>query len=91
MPTDMQQTSGLSPEQVRLIKLHKRWADRYTMLWLGFALLLLTGFQFVLDHFGIAAAERTDTLILLAVLDTGRHLAGGWVGNCEGAHGRKGH
>jgi hypothetical protein len=26
---------------VRIIKLHKRWADRYTLMWLGFALLLL--------------------------------------------------
>lgn len=68
MPTQMQQTRGLSPEQVRLIKLHKRWADRFTLLWLGFALLLLTGFQFVLDQFGLAAAERTDVVILLAVL-----------------------
>ena len=50
-------------------------ADRLTLLWLGFALLLLTGFQFVLDHFGIAAAERIDLVILLAVLIV---IAAGW-------------
>ena len=38
------------------------------MLWLGFALLLLTGFQVVLDHFAIVATERTGVMILLALL-----------------------
>jgi hypothetical protein len=32
----------MTEEQVRIIKLHKRWADRYTLGWLGFAVLLLT-------------------------------------------------
>jgi hypothetical protein len=68
MPTDMQQAPTLSDEQVKIIKLHKRWADRLTFIWLGFALLMLSGFQFVLDHFGIAAAERTDVVLLVAVL-----------------------
>ena len=51
-----------------LMKLHKRRADRFTLLWLGFALLLLTGFQVVLDHFAIAATERTGVMIILAPL-----------------------
>ena len=58
----------MTEEQVRIIKLHKRWADRYTLMWLGFALLLLTGFQFVLDRAGIEAAERTAVMLLLALL-----------------------
>jgi len=67
MPTEMQRKQP-SQEQVRIMKLHKRRADRFTLLWLGFALLLLTGFQVVLDHFAIAAAERTGVMILLALL-----------------------
>ena len=59
MPTEMQRKQP-SQEQVRIIKLHKRR--------LGFALLLLTGFQVVLDHFAIAATERTGVMIILAPL-----------------------
>src|SRR5438132_8710734 len=61
-------TKATGQEQVRIIKLHKRRADRFTLLWLGFALLLLTGFQVVLDHLAIAAAGRTGVMILLALL-----------------------
>jgi hypothetical protein len=43
---------------VRILKLHKRWADRYTLIWLVFAVVLLSGFQFVLDQAGIEAADR---------------------------------
>jgi hypothetical protein len=58
----------MNPERVRIIKLHTRWADRYTPLWFGFALLLVTGFQFVLDRAGIEAAERTGVVMLLVLL-----------------------
>ncbi len=58
----------MTEEQVRILKLHKRWADRYTLAWLGFAVLLLTGFQFVLDRAGIEAAERTMLMLLLALV-----------------------
>jgi cation transport ATPase len=58
----------MTEEQVRILKLHKRWADRYTLSWLGFAVLLLTGFQFVLDRAGIEAADRTMVMLLLALI-----------------------
>ena len=58
----------MTEEQVRIIKLHKRWADRYTLAWLGFAVLLLAGIQFVLDHAGIGVAERTAVMVLLALV-----------------------
>ena len=58
----------MNPELVRIIKLRKRWADRYTLLWFGFALLPVTGFQFVLDRAGIEAAERTGVVMLLVLL-----------------------
>ena len=35
---------------------------------LGFAVLLLTGFQFVLDRAGIEAADRTMVMLLLALI-----------------------
>jgi hypothetical protein len=58
----------MDSEQEGIIKLHKRWADRYTLLWLGFGLLLVTGFQFVLDRAGVEAADRTGVVLLLALL-----------------------
>lgn len=58
----------MTEEQVRITKPHKRWADRYTLAWLGFAVLLLTGFQFVLDRAGIEAAERTAGMLLLVLV-----------------------
>ncbi len=58
----------MTEEQARIIRLHKRWADRYTLAWLGFAVLLLTGFQLVLDRAGVEAAERTAVTLLLALV-----------------------
>jgi hypothetical protein len=58
----------MTAEQVRIIKLHKHWADRYSLIWLGFALLLFTGFQFVLDRAGIETAERTGVMLLLGLI-----------------------
>jgi hypothetical protein len=55
-------------EQARIIKLHKRWADRYTLIWLGFGLLLVTGVQFVLDRAAVEAADRMGAVLLLALL-----------------------
>jgi hypothetical protein len=55
-------------EQARIIKLHKQWADRYALIWLGFALLLLSGIKFALEGGGVDAAEQSTILLLLAVL-----------------------
>ncbi len=91
MPTEVQRKQP-SQEQVRIIKLHKRRADRFTLLWLGFALLLLTGFQVVLDHFAIAAAERTGRDDTTGAADTDcRCLAGCWAGSRRGSHAYEGH
>jgi hypothetical protein len=58
----------MTEEQVRIIKLHKRWADGYTLIWLGSAVLLVAGLQFVLDRSGIAAAERTGVVLLIVLV-----------------------
>jgi hypothetical protein len=49
-------------------RLHKQWADRYLLIWLVFALTLLSGFEFVLEHAGIDAAGRAGIVALLAFL-----------------------
>jgi hypothetical protein len=38
------------PEQFRLIRLHKTWADEFTLLWLFFVLLLFGGMYAVLEE-----------------------------------------
>jgi hypothetical protein len=58
----------MNPEKMRIIKLHKRWSDGLTLLWFGFALVLLTGFHLVLDYIGTEAQERTGIMVLLAVI-----------------------
>ncbi|HYS87160.1 MAG TPA: hypothetical protein VEN78_19485 [Bradyrhizobium sp.] len=58
----------MNPERTRIIKLHKRWADGYTLLWQIFVVLLFGGIYFVLEQFGVAAAERTGVFVLLAVM-----------------------
>ncbi|WP_050421050.1 hypothetical protein [Bradyrhizobium tropiciagri] len=58
----------MTPDTVRIIKLHKRWADGYTVIWLIFALLLLSGIKFALESGGVAAPEQSTILLLLAVL-----------------------
>jgi hypothetical protein len=58
----------MDAERIRIIRLHKRWADGYTLLWQLFILLFFGGIYFGLEQFGIGAAERTAILVLLAAL-----------------------
>ena len=58
----------MNPDRIRIIKLHKRWADGYTLFWQIFVVLLFGGIYFVLEEFGAGAAERTDAFVLLAVM-----------------------
>jgi hypothetical protein len=58
----------MNPDRIRIIKLHKRWADGLTLLWQIFALLLFGAIYIGLEQFGIGAAERSAALILLGVM-----------------------
>jgi hypothetical protein len=58
----------MNPDRIRIIKLHKRWADGYTLLWQIFIFLLFGGIYFFLEQVGVKAEERTDALVLLAVM-----------------------
>lgn len=58
----------MNSEQMRIIKLHKRWADGYAMIWVGFGLVLMTGIQFALDREGVDASDRTAILLLIALI-----------------------
>jgi hypothetical protein len=58
----------MNPDRIRIIKLHKRWADGYTLLWQMFVFLLFGGIYVGLELFGIGAAERAAAFVLLAVM-----------------------
>ena len=58
----------MSPDRIRIIKLHKHWADGYTLLWQLFILLLFGGIYFVLAQAGAGAQERTAAFVLLAAM-----------------------
>src|SRR6266481_2432598 len=56
------------PEHFRMVRLHKAWADRYTILWQLIIVILFGGIYAVLGEVHAAASDRTDALILLAVV-----------------------
>jgi hypothetical protein len=58
----------MNPDRIRIIKLHKRWADGWTLLWQIFTLLLFGGIYVGLEQFGVGAAERSAAFILLGVM-----------------------
>jgi hypothetical protein len=58
----------MNPDRIRIIKLHKRWADGWMLLWQIFALLLFGGIYIGLEQFDVGAAERSAAFILLGVM-----------------------
>jgi hypothetical protein len=58
----------MNPERIRIIKLHKRWANGYPPFRQIFVVLLFGRIYFVLEQFGAGAAERTAAFVLLAVM-----------------------
>jgi hypothetical protein len=51
-----------------MVRLHKTWADRYTILWQVIIVILFGGIYAFLGEVHAAASDRTDALILLAVV-----------------------
>ena len=66
--TDERRYAYMNPDRIRIIKLHKRWADGWTLLWQIFTLLLFGGIYIGLEQFGVGAAERSSAFILLGVM-----------------------
>lgn len=55
-------------DDLRILRLHKTWADRYTLLWHLMILLLFAGAWFLLNQSGVDAAERAGAFVFLAVM-----------------------
>jgi DMSO reductase anchor subunit len=56
------------PERLRMIRLHKAWADRYTLLWFIIVVIVFGFIYAFLREIRAEASDRTDILILLAVM-----------------------
>ncbi|WEX90086.1 hypothetical protein PZN02_005440 [Sinorhizobium garamanticum] len=55
-------------DQLRIIRLHKRWADRYTLLSQALILILFAAIYFLFDRAGLGAAERVGAFVLLGTI-----------------------
>jgi hypothetical protein len=68
IPQICEANMSVEADDLRILRLHKTWADRYTLLWQLFVLVLFGGIYWLLEQFGIEAAERAGALVLLAVM-----------------------
>jgi hypothetical protein len=53
---------------IRIIRLHKKWADGYTLMSQLVILLLFTGIYLLFEQAGIGAAERAGAFVLLTAI-----------------------
>lgn len=60
----------MNDQQFAIIKLHKSWADHYTVIWQIIALGVLGGIYFLMPQLGVAPSERTNGMILLLAIVT---------------------
>ncbi len=58
----------LDARRVVLIKLHKKWADGLTLIWLIIVLSLFAAIYYLFDQAGLPAAERNGAFILLGTI-----------------------
>jgi hypothetical protein len=59
---------NLDPERLRILRLHKTWANGLTLLWQLIVLLLFGAIYFLFEQAGMSSAERDGALILLAAM-----------------------
>ena len=52
--------------RLELLRIHKRWADRYFLAWLVIIVALFAGVHFLLDFLVVPVEARTGSYVLLA-------------------------
>jgi len=55
-------------DSLRILRLHKTWAARHSLLWQLATLLLFGVAYFVLEEAGTGVAERTGAFVMLAAV-----------------------
>lgn len=58
----------LTPEQLRLVRAHWKWAGGYAMFWIVVTVAIFAGVLLILDYFGADDAVRTQSLLLLTAV-----------------------
>ena len=54
--------------RLELLRFHKRWADRYLLVWIVFIVSLFAGVYILLDYLAVPVEERTGAYVLLATI-----------------------
>jgi len=54
--------------RVALIKIHKKWADGLTLIWMIIVFLLFAAVYYLFDQAGLPATERDGAFILLGTI-----------------------
>jgi hypothetical protein len=55
-------------QKIRIIRLHKKWADFYTLLSQILIIALFVAVYFLSEQTGVGAAERSGAFVLLATI-----------------------
>jgi hypothetical protein len=64
----MEASMSIEPKRLQIIKLHKKWADGLTLLWLLIILPVFGAAYFLFEQTAFLAEERNGAFILLAVI-----------------------
>ena len=56
------------PDRISIIRLHKKWADGYTLVSQLLILLLFAGVFLLFEQLGLGAPARTEAFVLLAAI-----------------------
>jgi hypothetical protein len=52
----------------QIIRIHKKWADGFTIIWQILVIVLFGGIYLLLGHLQVGEQDRNSALILLAVV-----------------------
>jgi hypothetical protein len=64
----MEAFMSIDPKRLQIIRLHKKWADGLTLLWLLIVLPLFAAIYFLFEQVGAPADERNGAFVLLGVV-----------------------
>jgi hypothetical protein len=65
---EMEALMSIEPKRLQIIKLHKKWADGLTLLWLLIVLPLFGATYFLFEQIDFPPDERNGVFIILAVV-----------------------
>jgi hypothetical protein len=64
----MEEEMNIDPRRVQIVRLHKKWADGLTLIWLLIIIPLFAAFYFLFAQADLPIEERNGAFILLGVI-----------------------